>query len=122
MVVGTYPFCSALEGFGQGRDQFRRERMTRVLDSQHARVPLRFGVDRDGAARWEVVDDGVLDEVRHHPQHERRGAEGTRCLACDIESDLAFFGERQQRFGGFFCDEGQVDGLAGEVSSVSAAE
>jgi hypothetical protein len=48
MVVGAYALCSALEGFGEGRYECRWERMARVLDPQHARVVLRFGVDRHG--------------------------------------------------------------------------
>ena len=83
---------------------------------------LRFGVDRHGAAGGEVVDDGVLDEVRHHPQQERRGADGLCRLAGDVERDPALFGEGKQRFGGFFGDEGEVDGLAGEGPAVAAAE
>lgn len=70
----------------------------------------------------EVVDDGVLDEVRHHPQQELRGAAGPSRPAGDVECDPALFGEGEQRFGGFFGDEGEVHALAGEVSALAAAE
>lgn len=122
VFVGAGAFCSASKGFGESRYQFRKERRTGVLDPQHARVVLRFGVDGYGAAGGEIVDDGVLDEVGHHPQDERRGAEGLCLLTGDVEHDPALFGEGQQRFGGLLGDEGQVDGLAGKALAVGAAE
>lgn len=122
VLVGAYAFRSALEGFGEGRYQFRREPAARVLDPQHARVAVRLGVDRHGAAGGEVVDDGVLDEVRHHPQQELRGAAGPGRPTGDVERDPALFGEGKERFGGFLGHEGEVDALGAEVSAVAAAE
>ena len=54
----------------------------------------------------------------------RSAAEPTVCVvfAGDVERDPALFGEVKQRFGGFFGDEGEVDGLAGEAPAVGAAE
>ncbi len=43
-------------------------------------------------------------------------------LAGGLDGDAAFFCEREERFGGFFRDEGQVDVFAGEGPLVGAAE
>ena len=39
-----------------------------------------------------------------------------------VERDPALFGQGEQGFGGFLGDQGQVDGLAGEVPAVAPAE
>lgn len=122
VLVGAYAFRFALERLGEGRYEFRRKPTTRVLDPQHARVSVRLGVDRHGAPGRDVVDDGVLDEVRHHPQQELRGAAGPSRSTGHVERDPALFGEGEQRFGGFFGDEGEVDGLVGEVPAVASAQ
>ena len=54
----------------------------------------------------------------------RSAAEPTVRVVSPVTSSviLALFGEGKQRFGGFFGDEGEVDGLAGEAPAVAAAE
>jgi hypothetical protein len=51
-------------------------------------------------------------------------AEPAVCVVSPVTSRVIwrFFGEGKQRFGGFFGDEGEVDGLAGEAPAVAAAE
>lgn len=122
VFVGADAFGAALEGLGERRYQLEWEPTTGVLDPQHARVAVRLGVNRNGAAGGEVVDDGVLDEVRHHPQQEFGGAAGPGRSVGDVQGDPTPFGERKQRFDGFLGDEGKIDALTGEISPVATAE
>ena len=47
---------------------------------------------------------------------------GGRHVAGGLDRDAALFRQGEERFGGFFGDQGEVDGLAGEGALVGAAE
>ena len=49
-------------------------------------------------------------------------ADGGGHVAGGLDGEAAFFREREERLGGFFRDEGQVDVFAGEGPLVGAAE
>ena len=75
-----------------------------------------------GAVVGEVVDDGVVQQVRGHLQQERVRTEGGGDVPGCLDGDAAPLGERQERLGGLLREEGQVDVLSGEGSLVGAAE
>ena len=68
------------------------------------------------------MDDRVLHEVRRHLQQERVGPDGGGDVAGGLDREAAFLCEGEERFGGFFRDEGQVDVISGEGLLVGAAE
>ena len=68
------------------------------------------------------MDDRVVHEVRRQLQQERLRADGGSHVAGGLDGDAALFCEGEERFGGFFGDEGQVDGFWGEGPLVGAAE
>jgi hypothetical protein len=68
------------------------------------------------------VDDRVVHEVRGQLQQERVRADGGGDVAGGLDGDAAFSRRGEERFGGFFRDEGQVDVFSGEGPLVGAAE
>ena len=70
-MVTAYAFGAALERFGECRDQLWSELLAGVLDGEHDGLGADGGVDLHGAVFGEVVDDGVVQEVRGHLQQER---------------------------------------------------
>ena len=68
------------------------------------------------------MDDRVLHEVRAHLQQERARADGGGQVAGGLDGDVAFLGKGEERFGGFFRDQGQVDAFWREGSLAAAAE
>ncbi len=63
-----------------------------------------------------------MHEVRTQLQQERVRADGGGHFAGGLDGDAALLGEGEQRFGGFFGYEGQVDVFSGEGPLVGAAE
>ena len=106
---------AALERLGERRDQLAGADLAGVLDGEHhaSRAATRCAT-RHGAALGQVVDDGVVHEVRRHLQQERRRPEGRGDLAGGVDGDPALLGEREQRLGGLLDEQRQVDGLPGE--------
>jgi hypothetical protein len=70
----------------------------------------------------QVVDDRIVNEVRAQLQQEGARADSGRHLDGGLDGDAALFCEREERFGGFFRHEGQVDVLSGEGAPVGAAQ
>jgi hypothetical protein len=70
-MVTAYAFGAALERFGECRDQPWSELLAGVFDSEHDGLGADGGVDLHGAVFGEVVDDGIVQEVRGHLQQER---------------------------------------------------
>ena len=62
-----------------------------------------------GAVFGEVVDDGVVQQVRGQLQQERVRTEGMGDVAGCLDRDAALLGEREEGLGGLFREEGQVD-------------
>src|SRR5215216_5207333 len=69
-VVGAYAFGAAPERFGEGPDQLWAELVAGVLDREHDGLGADGGADLHGAVCREVVDDGVVQEVRSHLQQK----------------------------------------------------
>lgn len=59
------------ERFGQRRYQLRAQPFTAVLDAQLDELGARRCGDLHGATIGEVVNDGIVHEVRHHLQEQR---------------------------------------------------
>src|ERR687897_803937 len=70
-VIGAYAFGAAPERFCERRDKLWTELLTGVLDGEHDGIGADGGVDLRGAVFGEVVDDGVVKEIRGHLQQER---------------------------------------------------
>ena len=77
------------------------------------RVGVNAGRDPHGALFRQVVDDRVVHEVRSQLQQERLGADSGGHVAGGLDGDAMLFCEGEERFGGFFRDEGQVDVFCG---------
>ena len=90
------------------------ELLAGVLDGEHGALGVSAGRNPDGALFEQVVDDRVVHEIRRHLQQERRRADGRSRVAGGLDRGAACFCEREERFGGFFRNEGQVDALSGE--------
>ena len=121
-VVGAYAFGAAKKRLGKRGDRLRGELLAGVLDGEHRTPGVNAGRDPHGAVFRQVVDDRVLHEVRRQLQQERVRADGGGHVAGGLDGEAAFLGEGEERLGGLFRDEGQVDVLAGEGPSVGAAE
>ena len=100
----------------------RGELLAGVLDGELHALGVSAGRDPHGALVRQVVDDRVVHEVRRQLQQERVRADGGRRLAGGLDGDAALFCEREERFGGFFGHQGQVDVFSGEGPLVGAAE
>ena len=116
---GAYAFGAAKERFGKRGNRLRGELLAGVLDGEHGTLPGNAGRHPHAALFGEVVDDRVLQEVRRHLQQERVGADGGRPVAGGLDGESAFLCEGEERFGGFFRDEGEVDVFSGEGSLVA---
>ncbi len=83
---------------------------------------MNAGRDPHGALFGQVVDDRVLHEVRRQLQQERVRADGGGRVGGGLDREAAPFCQGEERFSGFFRDEGQVDVLSRERPLVGAAE
>ena len=63
-----------------------------------------------------------MQEVRGHLQQESVGADRGGDISGGLDGDAALLCEGEERFGGFFRDERQVDVFSGERPLVGAAE
>jgi hypothetical protein len=70
-AVGAQAFGAALKRLGKRGDQLLREHLAGVLDGEHNGIRVNTGSDPHGALIGQVVDDGVVHEVRGHLQQER---------------------------------------------------
>src|SRR5207247_943393 len=75
-----------------------------------------------GAVFGQVVDDRVVHEVRAQLQQERVRADGGGHVAGGCDGDASLFCKGEERFGGFFGYEAEVDVFSGEGPLVGAAE
>ncbi len=69
-MVTSDAFGAALERFGECRDHLRGELLAGVLDGEHDGPGADDGLGLHGAVFREVVDDGVVQEVRGHLKQE----------------------------------------------------
>ena len=69
-MVTAYAFGTALERFGERRDQLWSELVAGVLHSEHDGLGADGRVDLHDAVLGEIVDDGIVQEVRGHLQQE----------------------------------------------------
>ena len=102
--------------------RLRTELLAGVLDRERDGLRAGGGPHVHGAVFGEVVDDGVVQQVRGHLQQERVRTEGAGDVAGCLDRDAALLGERKEGLGGLFREEGQVDVLSGEGPLVGAAE
>jgi hypothetical protein len=70
-VLGAYASAAALKGLAKRGNQLWGELLAGVLDGQHHGLGVSAGRDPHGAVFRQVVDDGVVHEVRSHLQQER---------------------------------------------------
>ena len=117
MRLGT-----AKERLDKCGNQLWGEVLAGVLDGEHHGFGVDAGRDPHGALFRQVVDDRVVHEVRSQLQKERLVSRWLSQLAGGLDGDAAFFCEGEERFGGFFRYEGQVDVFSGEGPLVGAAE
>src|SRR5204863_1179842 len=106
-MVVAYAFRAALKRLGERGDQLWGELLAGVLDGEHRTLGVKAGRDPHGASFRQIVDDRVVQEVRAQLQQERVRAEGGGRVAGGLDGDAAFVCEGEERFGGFFCYEGQ---------------
>ena len=121
-VVGVYAFGAALEWLGKRGNELWGELLAGVLHREHHRPGVDAGGDPHCALGWQVVDDRVVQEVRRHLPQERGRADRRGDVAGGLDDDALLLGERQERFGGLFRQEGQVDLFSGEGPLVGAAK
>ena len=93
-----------------------------VLDGEHRSLGVSAGRDPHGSLFGQVVDDRVVHEVRSQLQQERVRADGGGHVAGGLDGDAALLCEGEERLGGFFRYEGQVDVFSREGPLVGAAE
>src|SRR5215218_1703263 len=120
-MVGAYAFGAPLERLRQGRDHVRGELLAGVLDREHDRLGAGAGRNPYRAPFGQVVDDRVVHEVRRHLPQQRMRTDGGGKVAGGLDGETAFFSEGEERLGGLFRGERQVDVLAREGSLVGAA-
>ncbi len=70
----------------------------------------------------EVVDDGVVQEVRGHLQQERVRADGGRDVSGGLDGDAVLLREGEECLRRLLGHERQIDELSGERSLVGAGE
>src|SRR5579862_8067600 len=75
-LVTAYTSRAPLEWFGARRDQLRAELVAGVFDGEHDGLRADGGAELHGAVFGEVVDDGIVQEVRGHLQQESGCADG----------------------------------------------
>src|SRR4051812_7341658 len=121
-ALRAYAFGAATERLDERGHYLRGELLAGVLDSEHHTLRVRAGRHPHAALFGQVVDDRVLHEVRGQLQQERVRADGGGRVAGGIDGEAAFLGKGEERFGGLFRYEGQVDVFGGEGSLVGAAE
>ncbi len=97
-VVGVDPLGAAPEGFGEGRDEPRGERLAGVLHRQHDARGPDAGV-HPHTALGQVVDDRVLHEVGGQLQQEGLRSERGRDVTGGLDGDAAPLREGEQRLG-----------------------
>src|SRR5205807_3187866 len=108
-VLGEDAFGAAKKRLDERVNCLWGELLAGVLDSEHHTVGVSAGRDPHGALPAHVVDDRVLHEVRGQLPQERVRAERRRHFAGGLDGDATLFCEGEERFSGFFRDEGQVD-------------
>ena len=101
---------SAKKRLGKRGDYLWGELLAGVLDGELHTLGVSVGRDPHGAVSREVVDDRVLHEVRRHLQQERVRPDGGGDVAGGLDREAAFLCEGEECLGGFFGDEGEVDG------------
>ena len=111
-MVGAYAFGAATKRLGKRGNQLWGELLAGVLDGEHHALGVNAGRDPHGALLGQVVDDRVLHEVRGQLQQERVRADGGGQVAGGLDGEAASFCEGEERFGGFFRYQGQVDVFA----------
>lgn len=79
-------------------------------------------MDPHSALFGQVVDDRVVHEVRSQLLQERLRSAREGDVAGGLDGDATLFREGEECFGGFLCQEGQVDRFSGEGPLVGAAE
>ena len=121
-VAGAYAFGAALKRLEKRGNQLWRELLAGVLDGERHSLGVKAGSDTHRALFRQVVDDRVVHEVRNQLQQERVRTGGWGHVAGGLDRDAASFCEGEERFGGFFRYEGQVDVFSGEGPLVGAAE
>ncbi len=121
-VIGPYACGAALKGFDKRRSLFWREPLACVLHGEHHGLGVKAGRDPHGAMFGQVVDDRVVQEVHRHLQQERGRSDRRGDVADGLDSDAPILSQRQERFGGLFGDQRQVDLFSGEGPLIGAAE
>ena len=121
-MVTADAFGAPLERFGERRDQLWRERVAGVLHGERDGLGAGGGGDLHGAVLGEVVDDGVVHQVRGQLEQQRVGADGGGDVPGRLDGHAVLLGEGEERLGGLLRDQGQVDGFPGERSLIGAAE
>jgi hypothetical protein len=121
-VAAVYAFGATPKRLDKGWNQLWGEFLASVLDSEHHSVGLKAGCDPHRALFRQVVDDGVVHEVRCHLLQERFRADGGGPVAGRFNGDAAHFCDREERLGGFFGYERQVEVFSGEGALLGAAE
>jgi hypothetical protein len=100
-LVAAGAFGPALERFGECRYEPWRELLPGVLDREHHRVGADAGRDLHGAVLGEVVDDGIVQQVRRHLQKESVGAEGGGEVPGGLDGDPVLLRQGEECLGGF---------------------
>jgi hypothetical protein len=70
-VVRVYAFRATLKRLGKGRNQLGGKVLPGVLDREHHILGVNGRSDPYGAVLRQVVDDGVVYEVRRQLEQER---------------------------------------------------
>jgi hypothetical protein len=120
-VGGAGALGATDERLGKRRGQLRRDRLAGVLDDEHGDPGAGAGHGPHGPV-VDIVDDGVVQEVRRQLPQQRVGAQGQGDVAGGLDADTAFLGEREQRFRGLLHEQGEVDGRSGEGALIRPAE
>ncbi len=114
-VVGADAVGAATERLDQRGHQLAGVSCSPVFSTVSSDGPARrWSCDPHRAVLGQVVDDRVVHEVRRHLQQQGVRADGRGRVAGGLDGDATSFGEREERFGGFLRDQGQVDGFSGE--------
>ena len=70
-VVGVFAFRATLKRLGKGGNLLRGKAPPGVLDRELHVLGVNAGCDPYGAVLRQVVDDGVVYQVRRHLEQER---------------------------------------------------
>ena len=120
-VVGAYAFGAALKRLGKCGSQLWGELLAGVLYSEHCTLGVDAGRDPHGARSGRLWTIAFC--TRFVVSCSRSACEPVvGASAGGLDGEAAFFCEGEERFGGFFRYEGEVDVFAGEGPLVGAAE